>query len=192
MKKGIIILLIVIVIVAVVAGRNKSSDKSTNESVSNVKSNTSLSTKEVVEAPAVTSVPLAEDTVSEVDYRSKYNEIAKYTMSGLESNVRNFRKTAVAGGCSIEFNDYADTVGYYEIIIYAKTTNKEDEPVFTQVCQDMITSIDSSIEKEKLDKIIGSIKKQTGLEDYYINENVSVTYHRPISWSAGHIVIKVQ
>ena len=53
-----------------------------------------------------------------------------------------------------------------EIVINAKSSKKEDAPVFIQVCQDMITSIAPSISKDKLNTITNSIKDEKSLEDY--------------------------
>ena len=112
-------------------------------------------------------------------------------MSELEANTRKFRQTAEAGGCYIEFNNYRDTVGYYEIIVNAKSSKDEDSPVFIQVCQDIITSISPTVSKNQLDTITKAIKDQKSLEDYSLGDGISVTYHRPISWSSGYISIKI-
>lgn len=192
MKKGSLVILFLVVIAAIYFIGIKPSSTQPNAPLATNTPTSSPTVKPETATPKVTSAPITEAPVSKGSYRDEYNAIAKYQMSELESNTRKFRMTAEAGGCYIEFNNYRDTTGYYEIVINAKSSKKEDAPVFIQICQDMITSIAPSISKDKLNTITNSIKDEKGLEDYSINEDVTVTYHRPISWSSGYISIKIQ
>lgn len=192
MKKGKIILIVLIILAAIYFVTKKPSGQQSS-SVSTTAAPTATATQTIAQktsAPTNTPV-ITEEPSSKGSYRDNYNAIAKYPMSELEANTRKFRQTAEAGGCYIEFNNYRDTVGYYEIIVNAKSSKNEDASVFIQVCQDMITSICPSISKNQLDTITKAIKDQKSLEDYSLGDGISVTYHRPISWSSGYISIKI-
>lgn len=192
MKKGKLILIVFIVLAIIYfvgkkpSVQQSSTVSSTTAPTANVTQAAAQKTTTPTNTPVVTEKP-----ESKGSYRDKYNAIAKHPMSELEANTRKFRQTANAGGCYIEFNDYHDTVGYYEIVINAKSSKAEDAPVFIQVCQDMITAIYPTVSKDQLNTISSAIKDQKSLESYSLGDGISVTYHRPISWSSGYVSITI-
>lgn len=198
MKKSKIVIIVLLVVAAIYYLATKPSSKYSSDKSSTIENtltaSPNITTKPTQKQSSYQTTPTPTSTANSVprgDYRDNYNAIAKYPMSVLKDNTRSFRRTSDAGGCYIEFNNYRNTTGYYEIVVNAKSQKEEDAPVFIQVCQDMIVSIDPSISKDTLNIIVSHIKSEESLEDYSIGNLISITYHGPISWSSGYLSIKI-